>query len=331
VARTVPALVTLKRAYPDAQIDWLVNDAFADVVAHHPDLSAVVPFPRKALARNPLKALSFMRDLGRRRYDLTIDLQGLARSGWITLSTAAPLRLGPADARELAHLAYNHPVHIDPALLHTVDRMLAVVAGLGIPIVRDMQLHVSQADAAWARRRLDELHIGDQPLAVFAPTARWLSKRWPIERFIDIAHRLPSLGLHHIAVVAAGSERDQTAPLLAAHTHPAGPAIHDFVGSTTVGQLMALLSHASLVIANDSAALHIAVGLARRCVAIFGPTNPLTVGPYRYPLSIAAPTSPPTAHYRDLDDQRIISTVSLEQVWSTVEHVLAAPPPATLH
>jgi lipopolysaccharide heptosyltransferase I len=334
VARTVPALVSLKRAYPDAAIDWLVNDAFADVIAHHPDLASVIPFPRRALGRNPLKALAYMRLLRGRRYDAVFDLQGLARSGWLTWSTRAPQRIGPADARELATLAYTDRVKIPAGVVHTVDRMLAIVAGSGgvagadVPIVRDMRLHVGPADAQWADDRLRALHVDDQPYALFAPTARWLSKRWPIERFIEIAHRLDALGFHHIVVAAAGAERPQTQPLLEAKV---GPQVHDLVGGTSVGQLMALIARAELVVANDSAALHIAVGLGRRSVAIFGPTDPATVGPYRYNLSVAAPPRDHQAHYRDVEDQRVIAQVPTSQVWRTVEQVLAAPPPALIH
>ena len=107
VCRTVPVLVSLKRAFPGAEVDWLVQDSFAAAVAHHPDLNGVVPFPRAALARwfsRPAvfrRAVEFLVDLGRRRYDMVIDCQGLLRSGLFTLATRAPVRVGYANAEEL--------------------------------------------------------------------------------------------------------------------------------------------------------------------------------------------------------------------------------------
>jgi ADP-heptose:LPS heptosyltransferase len=59
------------------------------------------------------------------------------------------------------------------------------------------------------------------------------------------------------------------------------PRVIDLVGKTTVGQLMALVQGASLVIANDSAALHMAVGFDRPSVGLFGPTRLELVGPYQ--------------------------------------------------
>ena len=87
VARSVPVLATLRRAMPNARIDWLVHEGFADAIRHHPALDGVLPFPRKhfgALWRRPAAALdaaAWAADLRGRRYDIVFDFQGLARSG----------------------------------------------------------------------------------------------------------------------------------------------------------------------------------------------------------------------------------------------------------
>src|SRR5690242_10135703 len=81
VARTVPALVTLRQAYPHAHIDWLVHENYADVVRCHPMLTGVIPFPRQAFAAlwqtgARKHFVQWLRDLRLRDYDLAIDLQG---------------------------------------------------------------------------------------------------------------------------------------------------------------------------------------------------------------------------------------------------------------
>src|SRR5688572_5807040 len=87
VARTVPALVAIRRSLPEARIDWLVQDTFADAIRHHPALTSVVEFPRDRfakVARSPRAARDFRewsRVLRGGEYDLAIDLQGLFRSG----------------------------------------------------------------------------------------------------------------------------------------------------------------------------------------------------------------------------------------------------------
>ncbi len=335
VARTVPVLVSLKRACPQAQIDWLVNDAFADAIRHHPDLHEAIPFHRKRWGRFgrdravTAEVIGFWRELRRRRYDRVYDLQGLGRSGWFTWISGAPRRVGAADARELAWLGYNHRVRIPPAAVHTVDRMLAVVEAEGVKPIRDMRLYVGLEDRAWADKELKD----HSSLALIAPTAAWLSKRWPVCRFQKLMARLPQLGFKACAVVGAESERPQMAELLGNECDKSLELkVLDFVGRTSVGQLMALIDRSGLVVANDSAALHLAIGLGRRCVGIFGPTDPVKVGPYRYLTGLVAAQTGPLLNYRAVgDDPSVISQITVDQVWDSVERVMVSPPPATLH
>ena len=117
VCRTVPVLVSLRKAYPKATIDWLVQADFADAITAHPALDEAVLFPRQRFARwwrNPAVAREMYRwfaGLGKRGYDLVFDCQGLGRSGLITWATKASTRVGFGCAREFAWLGYNvrHP------------------------------------------------------------------------------------------------------------------------------------------------------------------------------------------------------------------------------
>jgi len=333
VARTVPALVSLKRAFPAAAIDWLVQDSFADVVRHHPALHEAIEFPRKRFAPFGRSAkvtgavLSYLRELGRRGYDRVYDLQGLSRSGWLTWATRAKRRVGPADARELAWLAYNRRIKVPIERVHTVDRMLAVIEGDGVEAVCDMQLHVGGDDRAWARRCMAEHGLEPGRFAVIAPVARWLSKTWPAERFEAVAQRLGEHGVEACVIVGAESERPHVGPLLEAG---AAPRRIDRIGATTVGQLMAIIEPAALLLGNDSAALHIAIGLGVRAVGLYGPTDPAKVGPYRYDIGVVAADHAGATHYRAArDDQSVIARITVEQVAEAIGRVMAAPAPAS--
>ena len=133
VCRSVPVLASLRRAYPEARIDWLVRDTYAPAIAAHPALDKTIEFPRARFSRwwrSPrvaLELVGWLRDLHRRRYDLVIDCQGLGRSGLFTWATRARRRVGFRGARELAWLGYTvrHP---RPESDHTVDAMLSLIA-----------------------------------------------------------------------------------------------------------------------------------------------------------------------------------------------------------
>ena len=313
VCRTVPCLVSLRRAYPRAKIDWLVRREFAPAVACHPMLDAVVAFDRRGGARSWL-ALS--RDLRRRGYDMVFDLQGLARSAWFTWATRAAVRVGPSDAREMGWLAYNARVKLDPAQhVHAVDRMMAVVCSQGAEPVVDMRLYVDPADDQWREQRL-----GGEPYAVLAPTSRWASKNWPLERYAEVGRRLLAARADwRIVVLASPSEHAAVRPLVEAL-----PTDRVLCPTTSVGQMLAMIKGAQYLLANDSAALHAAVGFDRPFTAIFGPTDPAKVGPYGHGADVLTPEHhvPPAelgAYRRPSSTKNVsqaINSISVDRVWS---------------
>ena len=324
VARTAPALVTLRKAYPDARIDWLVASPLADVIAHHRDLNHIVPFPRNrfgSLWRRPsvaAEALCWASQLRKAQYDLVVDLQGLLRSGVFTWLTRAPRRVGFANAREMAHRAYNRR-HTVGTQLHTVDRMLKLLELEGYAPQRDMRLYVSDGDQHWWKQYRTQHRFADQPYFVVAPSARWRCKCWPIDRYIEIAKRLVQTrhAGEKCVILAAADERKMVQPLV----HALGDSA--LLPTTTVGQMMSVIQHANLLIGNDSSPLHIAVGLDTPLTAIFGPTDPAIVGPYGRDDCVIQPPHidrQTMAQYRrHRDDQSLISQVSIESVWRNLQ------------
>jgi heptosyltransferase-1 len=278
VSRTVPVLASLRGAFPRAAIDWVVQDGFEDAVRAHPMLDGLVCFPRKEFAgwwHKPSVAravLRWARGLAVARYDMVFDCQGLGRSGVMAWATRAPKRVGLRSAREGAWLFYNrrHPPSPSP---HTVDEMLWLLECEGIEPVRDLRLYVHGGDEAWWNDRRHALSL-DQPYAVMAPTSRWISKRWPIEWWSELLAPLRDHGIERAVVIGAPGEREQVTALIESSR------VIDLVGASTVGQTMAVVRDAALVIANDSAPLHMAIGFDTPAIGLYGPTDPDRVGPY---------------------------------------------------
>lgn len=325
VCRTVPALVTLRRRWPLARIDWMVSGAFAEAVRHHPALNNVIDFPRRRFAtlwRSPTvfaEAVSWIRKLRRQRYDLVIDLQGLLRSGLITRLTGAPRRVGYTNAREGGWLGYNLGYPVD-ANRHTVDRMLGLLDAIGCPLEHDMRLYLGTQDQAWLDAHRAE-HIAPAPggaYACLAPMAKWRCKCWPIKRYIEIARRLLERGIagEHLIIIAAPDEVAHIQPLLDAFANDRRVSMP----GTTIGQMMALIAGADLVVCNDSAPMHMAVGFDRRLVAVFAPTNPALGGPYDRPECVVHPANlsarQMTHHHHH--DPTLIRRVSVDAVWEKI-------------
>lgn len=297
VCRTVPVLVSLRARFPTARIDWLVQDTFAEAIAHHPALGlhgqgGVIGFPRRELAKwwtpgGAAAAISWMSGLRhgrregeggetRRGYDLVIDCQGLFRSGLFAWWTRAPVRIGARQGAELGWLGVNRRIDV-PKNQHTVDRMLALALAGGAQPIRDLRLYTSPVDRAWVAG----LRPGLGRFALLAPTSRWAGKLWPAERHAELAERLladRSFELDTVAIVGGAGERAQIAPLLKLAEREA--RVIDLTGRTTIGQLMSVVEASSLVVASDSATLHMGVGFGRPLVGLFGPTDVALVGPY---------------------------------------------------
>jgi lipopolysaccharide heptosyltransferase I len=324
VCRTVPLAVSIKRAWPGCRLDWLVQDAFVEAVASHPDVDRVVPFPRKQIGRlaRTLRVRSVRRWLDETfrapGYDMVIDAQGLFRSGMFAWWTRAGQRIGFADAREFGWLGYTQRYGVDAP--HTVDKMLGLIGAAGIPPVADLRLVAPERERA---KIASDAELAGKRYAVVAPTSRWAGKRWPSERFAAVASGLLDRGYERVVLVGGAGERDQCGPLL----ELAGRErrIVDRIGATSVGGLLALIERSGLVIANDSAALHIAVGFDRPIVALFGPTRVDLVGPYHRERDVLQHLEPGETEKLDHKNHRagreLMERVYVDEVLERVDRV----------
>ena len=320
VARSVPVLASLRAAYPQARIDWLVRDAFAPVLASHPALTNVVIFPRNDFSRwfktlNFGALRSYLRTLAEPRYDLVFDCQGLARSGLLAWATKAPLRVGTRDARECAWLGYTHRVRT-PKVIHTVDKALALLEHLHIPVQRNTaacRLYASQSARTW----LATQPFGSDRYAVLSPTSAWPAKQWPADRFAALASHLTARGVTCV-ITGGGKERSQVQPLLELASR--NPRVIDLMGATDVAQLMAVIERAVLVVANDSAALHMGVGFDRPCVGLLGPTDPRLACPYGREKDLLQHVQPGDEFYfRDNRSAGMMNRISVMEVVEACE------------
>ena len=280
IAHAFPLLASLRRHWPTAHLTWVVNRGLRPLVDGHPDLDAIIPFDRDRIRLAP-RAIGpmarFLGDLRRPRFDLAIDLQGLFRSGLMTASTGAPIRVGLRSAREGAGLFYNHTVDDRGDAIHAVDRLLRMADAFGAPTVGiTPSIACTAADRLAARAELGRL---PRPWVALNIGARWVTKRWPPGHFAAIARRLQDR--HGAGVVLVGAPEDR--PLvdaLRADLGPAAASVLDLCGRTSLPGLAALAGEVDLFVSNDTGPLHLAVAAGARTVGIYTCTSPARTGPY---------------------------------------------------
>lgn len=262
-------------------------------------------------------------ELRAKHYDLVIDAQGLGRSAAIARLSGAQVRIGHADAREFGRLGYNRAVRSNAA--HTVDRMLDLLGPIGVPALRDMRLYSSDSAREWVA---SHPALGGTRFAVFAPTSRWPGKCWDAARFAELARSALTLGVDAVAVIGVKSERSQCAPLLELAARE--PRVADLVGGLTIEQMCALIERSAVVVSNDSAAAHIAVGFDRPLVAFYGPTDVSRVGPYRRESDVLQHVMPGERldHKNEALGRALMDRITLDEAARVLEQRLSARPPA---
>ncbi len=286
IIHALPVVRILRHACPRADIAWLVNDGFAPILEGSPVINRLIPFARRRYATldGCLDLVHLLGALRRERFDWVIDLQGLLRSGLITLFTGARRRTGLSDGREGSTNCYNEHIKVPAHRMHAVDRYLLLARQLGLDVDRVEFPLAPDPRGPKAPR---------ESLILINPGARWVTKRWPASRFSELiaclAARWPD---HRIAILGSADER-LPAEAIARGAHA---PVEVLAGRTTLPQLMDLMRRAKLVVTNDSGPMHLAVAVGTPVVGIMGPTNPRLTGPYpasnHIVLYAATPCSP---------------------------------------
>jgi lipopolysaccharide heptosyltransferase I len=276
VIHSLPILRLLRRHYPNALIQWWIDSRLAVLLQDDPDLNGVIPFHRDRWA-SPLHWLELSRSIGqmrRQKFDLVLDLQGLARSGVFAWLANGAYTVGVDDPREGAAGFYDRAVPRPGKECHAVDWYLEVLRTVNVPV--NWKFEWIPERSAVAQRVRQWLPQGKRVVALI-PGARWDNKRWPAEHFVQLATRLRAKFPDCLLAVLGGAS-DANVGQQIAKALP-GAALN-FTGATSLLEMIELIRLSELVITNDTGPLHVADALQKPLVALFGPTDPQRTGPY---------------------------------------------------
>ena len=275
IVHALPTLDALRQHCPQAHITWLVKRQWAALLERVEGLDRVW-----AVAPGIAGWLSEVPRLRAERFDLAVDLQGLFRSAAMARLAGCPVRVGFANGREGSPLFYTQRVAVPTPEMHAVDRYLLVADALGVarPATQQFRFRILPADQEQVSAVLGRAGVraGSSWIAMNV-SARWPTKRWPVESFAVVADRLHQEGAGPVVLIGGPDDRAD-AQMVKALVNTS--SMIDVTGLTPLGLLPALLQSASLLLTNDSGPMHVAAAVGTPVIALFGPTSAARTGPY---------------------------------------------------
>jgi lipopolysaccharide heptosyltransferase I len=336
IVHAIPVGAALRRAFPDARIDWLVG-------AKHREILDLVPVIDRRLVINDRPAtssgraalnggmsmLTAIRQLRQTHYDVVIDLQGLIKSAILARASGAPRVLGFASsyAREsFARLFYTQTY--DPGrgglyhpreTRHVVEINLGLLTLIGIDAAR-AEFPIDDVESA-AAREIRERTGGRY--AILNPGAAWPNKRWPPARLAEVARAIRARhGLFSVVLWGPGEES------LAREVVAGADGAALLVPPTTIADIVALSRGATLMVSGDTGPAHIASALGTPIVGIYGPTRPARNGPLSPDDVTVSRDAICRCHHlrRCVSDRMCLLDIEAQEVVGAVERRLAVAP-----
>jgi len=273
---TLPLLCALRRAMPDAMLAWVVQSATAKILESHECLDELIVVQRRWL-KSPSQVWNLRNRLRSLDIHISVDAQSLFKSATAAWLSGAERRIGFASplGRELSYRLNNEIVNAQSE--HIVDKHLELIGPLGVrPSGAEFRLPSFAAESASMAAALRELGLQTKKFAVLNPGGAWASKRWPTERFSQLAAMIGQRLRIRSLVVWSGADELRWATDIAAAAAPYAAVAPE----TNLRELTAVLRQAAFFVGGDTGPLHIAAATGTSCVSLHGTTNAKLSHPY---------------------------------------------------
>lgn len=327
-ANVVPVVHTLRQARSDIELHWVVNQAEAALVRDLPGVSCH-PFDKRA-GRSGIAELKAR--LRGQRFDVLLNMHASWRANRISRLIKAPRRVGfdARRARDGQRLFVNERI-APVASRHVVDGFLAFAAHIGASRrVLDWRIPIT----CGARQRAADLLGEDtRPLLLISPCASHRRRNWQADRYAAVAdHAVMTHGLR-VGLVGGSSsaERAMGAAIAGAMHAP----VDDFIGRTSVIELLAIFERARLLLAPDSGPAHMANAAALDTICLHAATDSRRSGPYLSRALCVDHFAEAAARYRHStpdqlkwgarieDDDRVMSLIPVAAVTARIDQAMA--------
>ena len=330
VVHTLPFLEVIRSNFPNARIDWVVEEASSQIIEGHPAIDHIIVSHRTSwqkqlfkLSESPvvLKGIrKLLKELRAITYDWVVDLQGLLKSALLLGLSRGRRKIGPSWGREGSRLFLTEPPFFAETDLHAVEKYLKAADFLGCDRTSwKGDIPVREADKRIIEEFLHNNEVEGNFLIAINPMAKWMTKLWESDKFASLADRLQKE--LSCKVVFTGSRQDREAIDKIIQRMDETPL--NLTGQTNLKELAYLYSRCQLLVSTDTGPMHIAAAMGCPVVALFGPTAPWRTGPYGPGHTIIRQEmacSP--CLKKKCEDLRCMRNITVDRVFEAVEHRL---------
>ncbi len=322
LVQTFPAASVLRENYPQARLDWVVEEKYRPLIQANRNVDEVIGVPRDSwgklfkqgrLARLFAEVRGFRKELRNKNYDLAFDFHNILRSGFITSFSGAETRWG-YGSREGNGFFINHrfPYSWNKEV-HAVDQHLLALESIG--------LKGEEVDFGFKDLPLPPDFPGEEPFVLIHPRTRWNTKNWPISRYVEVGKKFASLGF---SVFFSGSKDDG---VFIEGELKNIKGLQSLAGKYSLGEFVAIAQKASLFVGGDTGPMHVAVAAGTPVIMIMGPTSEKRFGPYRRESSVAkAQLDCLGCGKRNCAQPICMEQVTVEMVWDAAREKLGIDP-----
>jgi lipopolysaccharide heptosyltransferase II len=283
---SLPLLAAIKKKYPNSRISWIVDERCAEILENNPNLENIFIWNKKLFSFKYYKNLKCK--LKKHKFDLSIDLHGLAKSAILVIFANAKFKIASSSTNGMRELSwmFSREIKSSDSGQHCVERHLEVAKFLDctydVGDANYLSVAISKKDFEEVSGKLAKegiLRVNN--MIGIHPGGGWISRRWGSYKFASLAKKL-KIELDAEIVLVGGKEGGASEKGLSKEILDNSQVkIIDMAGKFTLKELCAFLKMCKVFVGNESGPMHIATALNIQSVAILGPTNARRTGPYK--------------------------------------------------
>jgi lipopolysaccharide heptosyltransferase II len=277
---SLPMLTAIKEKYPHARLSWIVDERCSEILEGNPLLENIFVWNRKQISFNYYKNLR--KQLKERKFDLSIDLHGLAKSAMLVKLAGAKFKIASSSTNGMREFSWLFSKEIkSPQKSHCVERHFEVAKYLDCYDDINYPVYIPEESFRAIKDKLFKENVNLEKIVGIHPGGGWISRRWGTSKYAQLSKRLKN-ELHSDIVLVGGKEGGSREKGLNEEIiSEAGVHIADMTGKLTLKELCAFLKMCKVFVGNEAGPMHIATALNVPSVAILGPTDANRTGPYK--------------------------------------------------